>query len=226
MYVSGSSITHYSIVLPVVKGSISQKVNHYCVFVSVYTTGLCEHKEKQIPWSIMLITTSTQVTPIFVSPNILICTTQHHTHVLICITQHHTHVLICTTSTILMFSFVQHSTTLTFSFVLPAPYSCSHLYNTAPHSCSHLYNTAPHSRSHLYHQHHTHVLIWSSLFCSLLWAGLTLHTILCWSSRFFFNKSRSSPCNFSYSSSHVVNTSKQADITWKKKWVIIWLMDV
>ena len=52
--------------------------------------------------------------------------------------------------------------------------------------------------------------IWSSLPWSLLWAGFTLQTIFRLSSLFFFTMSLNNVCSFSYSSSHVVNTSKQA----------------
>lgn len=57
---------------------------------------------------------------------------------------------------------------------------------------------------------YSYFLIWSSLAWSRLWAGFTLHTIFRLSSLFFFTMS---DCNkvwsFSYSSSHLVNTSKQ-----------------
>ena len=64
--------------------------------------------------------------------------------------------------------------------------------------------------------HSSYFLIWSSLAWSLLWAGFTLHTIFKLSSLFFFTMSRNKVWSFSYSSSHVVNTSKQATIIYKK----------
>ena len=72
--------------------------------------------------------------------------------------------------------------------------------------------------------------IWSSLPWSLLWAGFTLQTIFRLSSLFFFTMSRNNVCSFSYSSSHVVNTSKQATMICALKITeiqvlrIIWLL--
>ena len=59
--------------------------------------------------------------------------------------------------------------------------------------------------------------IWSSLPWSLLWAGFTLQTIFRLSSLFFFTMSLNNVCSFSYSSSHVVNTSKHATMIYALK---------
>ena len=70
--------------------------------------------------------------------------------------------------------------------------------------------------------------IWSSLPWSLLWAGFTLQTIFRLSSLFFFTMSLNNVCSFSYSSSHVVNTSKHATMIYalkiKKILRIIWFL--
>ena len=69
----------------------------------------------------------------------------------------------------------------------------------------------------------SYFLIWSSLAWSLLWAGFTRHTIFRFSSLFFFTMSRNKVWSFSYSSSQVLNTSKQAIMIYNQwKCMLIW----
>ena len=69
----------------------------------------------------------------------------------------------------------------------------------------------------------SYFLIWSSLAWSLLWAGFTRHTIFRFSSLFFFTMSRNKVWSFSYSSSQVLNTSKQAIMIYNQlKYTLIW----